>query len=118
MQASGAGMDAKGTKTGVWTASTVVKIMGKDADDLIPKKAVSKVIAANAKKEAAVQKCAKPRAPKVTGFKVVSCGDCDFKYTAVGGRKPIGLAKCAAYCRKHKCKRFSYGTKNVEGKAG
>merc|ERR1711988_1203969 len=122
LQASGAGINAKVTSHGQWTEKTTVKILGKSANELIPQKAVKRVEAADAKKKAdgikALQKCSKPHAPQVEGFKVAGCGDCYFKYAAPFGRKPVGLLKCATYCRKHNCKRFSYGVKNVKGKAG
>jgi hypothetical protein len=60
--------------------------------------------------------CPKPHAPSVKGYRLVACGDCDYKYIAPFGRKWVGLKKCAATCRKYNCKRFSYGIKTVEGK--
>lgn len=51
----------------------------------------------------------------VSGFKAVGCGDCDHTYTNFGGRSKIGLAKCAAECKRVGCKRFSYGEKRHDG---
>jgi len=62
--------------------------------------------------------CAKPKTNSVNGYKAVSCGDCDTKYTAIQNRKPIGLKACAAICTKKGCTMFSYGEKTIKGGAG
>jgi len=79
---------------------------------------VKKIVKKAKKKESKKLNCPKPSAKKVKGYRVVACGDCDEKYTAPFKKKLVGLKRCADYCTKHGCKRFSYGTRTSTGKFG